>query len=137
LEITATIYYQSVPAKGLEEMFSETSPEIDLFKTMYQNADRSPVLVKEATLEVEEILSGVNDQQAVAKFVKVIRLSGNEVLVRSTARHDVALFDLNGKQLKAWKGKLGDYKIELPKEKGMYLLRFMNGEGEVQVEKVL
>jgi hypothetical protein len=45
LKIRAKVFYQSVPPKWVDEMFAMSSPEINKFKTMYQNADHSPVLV--------------------------------------------------------------------------------------------
>jgi hypothetical protein len=36
----ARIFYQAVPPRWLEEMFTMSSPEIDAFKNMYQAADR-------------------------------------------------------------------------------------------------
>ena len=39
------IHYQSLPPHWMEEMFGESTPEIDLFKGMYDDRDPKPVLV--------------------------------------------------------------------------------------------
>ncbi len=49
INITAKVWYQSVPPRFLQEMFTHTSPEIDLFQGMFEAADNTPVLVRSAT----------------------------------------------------------------------------------------
>ena len=50
-KITAIVkvYYQTVSAKWLEEMFALSSPEIDQWKSIYNNSIRQPVLIASAT----------------------------------------------------------------------------------------
>jgi hypothetical protein len=52
LEVTAKVHYQTVNNKWLEELFAHNSNEIDAFKAMYENADRTPVLVAFENLQV-------------------------------------------------------------------------------------
>ncbi|MEY3248078.1 MAG: hypothetical protein RL742_121 [Bacteroidota bacterium] len=47
----AKVWYQSLPPKWLAPMFEFSSPEIDSFRLMFNQADKSPVLIAEATLE--------------------------------------------------------------------------------------
>lgn len=49
INITAKVWYQSVPPRFLQDMFTYTSPAIDLFQGMFQTADNTPVLVRSAT----------------------------------------------------------------------------------------
>lgn len=49
VNITAKVWYQSAPARTMQEMFAHSSPEIDRFKTMFLAADNSPVLVSSAS----------------------------------------------------------------------------------------
>ncbi len=51
VHISARIYYQSLPPKWMEEIFSVSTPEIDLFKSMYDEADQSPVLIAEEIID--------------------------------------------------------------------------------------
>lgn len=48
INITAKVWYQSAPPRFMQDMFTQTSPEIDLFKNMFQAADHTPVLVQSA-----------------------------------------------------------------------------------------
>jgi hypothetical protein len=50
LQIAARVWYQTAPPRWMEEMFALNSAEIDSFRTMYNQADKDPVLVAEKTL---------------------------------------------------------------------------------------
>jgi hypothetical protein len=45
INITAKVYYQTINDKWLEHMFSYNSEEIDLFRSIYDEANKTPVLV--------------------------------------------------------------------------------------------
>lgn len=47
----AKVWYQSLPPKWLAPMFEFSSPEIDSFRVLFDQADKSPVLIAEAILE--------------------------------------------------------------------------------------
>jgi hypothetical protein len=49
IHITAQVWYQSAPPRFMQEMFLHSSPEIDLFKGMFQAADKAPVAVRSST----------------------------------------------------------------------------------------
>lgn len=46
ITIHAKVWYQSAPPRWMEEMFSFNSAEIDTFRTMFEQADGTPVLVR-------------------------------------------------------------------------------------------
>lgn len=48
INIAALVWYQSVPPRAVADMFTHTSPEINLFQGLYNNADKAPVLVRSA-----------------------------------------------------------------------------------------
>jgi len=48
--VKAKVWYQTMPYKWLQSMFSHSSAEIDLFKSMYEDADKHPLLVSEKVL---------------------------------------------------------------------------------------
>lgn len=52
IEIVAKVYYQTINQKWLNEMFSHTSNEINIFKSFYNNSNKSPVLVGQKTLTI-------------------------------------------------------------------------------------
>ncbi|MBK7383826.1 MAG: T9SS type A sorting domain-containing protein [Flavobacteriales bacterium] len=50
IRIEARVWYQSAPPRWMEEMFDHNTPAIDTFRTLFQAADGTPVLVKETVL---------------------------------------------------------------------------------------
>lgn len=46
----ASVWYQSLPPRWMEEMFAESSDAIDSFKAMYQNVDPDPELIANVVL---------------------------------------------------------------------------------------
>ncbi len=56
---SASVYYQTLPPRFTREMFAYNTPEIDAFRTMYDNADKLPTLVATDTLEQLSIITGI------------------------------------------------------------------------------
>lgn len=59
LNVSAKLHYQTANDKWLSEMFSYSSSRIDTFKAMYENADRTPIVVDEASLL--SVVEGIQD----------------------------------------------------------------------------
>ncbi len=137
LQVTANVIYQPTPPKWMDEMFSETSPEIETFRSMFAAADRAPVLVRSAALTVEALPSDVK-HQALERFVNLYpTLSSNgRLFVESTKSHAVQVFDLKGRQVEHFPKKTGNYELWI-REKGVYIVRFRSLDGQVQTERVL
>jgi hypothetical protein len=121
----------------MDEMFSVTTPEIETFRTMFDAADREPVLVRSVQMTVDALPSSTKQQQR-APFVKLYpTLSSNgRLFVESTKIHEVQVFDLSGRPVEQLPRKSGNYELWL-REKGVYLVRFRSVDGRVQVERVV
>lgn len=50
LNVSARVYYQAAPRRWMDEMFSFSSPDIDLFKNLFNAADHTPSLVAEVLM---------------------------------------------------------------------------------------
>ncbi len=137
LHVKATVLYQSAPPKWMAEMFAETTPEIEEFRTMFDGADKTPVLIKEKTLEVELFKVGISEQLAQSEFVKLHRISNKEISIDAEEAHEFIIYDTNGRLISKGNRFAGDYVLELPNSVGMYFIRFLNKNGGVQMEKVL
>ncbi len=59
VNITATVWYQTAPPRFMADMFTHTSPEIDLFQGMYDVADKAPVLVK--AVSITDLTTGLDN----------------------------------------------------------------------------
>lgn len=58
--VSATVYYQTLPSSFLTEMFSFSSPEIDSFQQYYATANHTPVFIaKDSLLGLQTI--GINN----------------------------------------------------------------------------
>lgn len=60
INIKSKVYYQSVPPKWVDNMFTYSTPEINAFETMYNAADQSPILVAQDSLNNVLIPLGVS-----------------------------------------------------------------------------
>jgi hypothetical protein len=114
LEIHATVWYQSVPPRSVNEMFSHSSPEIDLFKGMFQAADNSPVLVR--TDSLSDLSSGIDDLHELGLRVfpdpvrdGLLKITGIDARVLS-----IALYDVNGRKLAERTGNADRWTMRLP-----------------------
>jgi hypothetical protein len=61
LKIRAKMYYQSIPPKWVDQLFSMSAPEIDQFEAMYQSADQRPFLMVADSLTNVGLTTGIND----------------------------------------------------------------------------
>lgn len=59
ITIHARVWYQSAPRRWMEEMFDYNSAEIDSFRTMYDEADGTPVLVRQT--ETTDMSMAIDD----------------------------------------------------------------------------
>ena len=129
----AHVYYQSLPPRWLAPMFEESTPEIDAFRTMYEQADRSPVLIASVSIDsilVPTLVGTSNPAIAVAVNVYPNPTADGWVNVELPAGaklESVRIIDLNGRLL----GTAKDLKFELPKTTGTYLLEIRTSVGVV------
>ena len=140
LKVTTKVFYQSVPPKWLDEMFVLSSPEIDTFRTMYANADKTPFLVAIDSLNLT--ITGIKQQNlessvvvypSVSKSGEFTLLTNSEVKVEK-----VEIFDANGKiivtQLQNEESVKANFVIT--GKSGNYYIRIVTNKG-VTIKKVL
>jgi hypothetical protein len=80
ITVHANVFYQSVPPKWLEEMFMLNSPQIDTFRTMFNNADQTPLLIASDSLVNIDLAVGNNPGRE------------NDLEVYPTISHDGKVF---------------------------------------------
>ncbi|MEZ4957317.1 MAG: T9SS type A sorting domain-containing protein [Saprospiraceae bacterium] len=137
LEITAKVYYQSTPPKWMKEMFDETTPEIETFRTMFDEADRSPILVKTASIFAEAI-SNSQEVLATDRFVNIypVPTTDGKLTVQSNRLHQTRVYSVSGQLVQVTGKQSGQYAIQL-KSKGIFILKFTDQKGRVQVERII
>jgi hypothetical protein len=96
-----------------------------------------PVLVKSAQMMVDALPSAVgqHQQQAFVKLYPTLSTNGR-ISVQSSQQHEVRVYDLHGRQVEFFAKKSGNYELWL-REKGVYIVRFKNRQGQVQAERVV
>ena len=123
LHIHARVWYQSSPPKWMEEMFAYNSAEIDTFKTYYQQADNSPVLVREDTLS--DLSNGIDDLEelGVRIFPNPLHDGLLTVLGLDARVIGVEVFDMAGKLI-ARRGTdtQRQWRLRLPPEAATYIV---------------
>ena len=137
LHVSAKVFYQPLPPKWMDEMFGETTPEIETFRSMFNAADRMPMLVKASELLVDPLPSSVKDRRG-EPFVKIYPnpTSDGRLFVQSSSEHELRVFDLKGQIVAFYPQKMGNYELQLP-GRGVFLTQYKNRNGQVQVERVV
>ena len=134
LEVIASVYYQSLPPKWMQEMFGESTPEIDLFKSMFDSADQSPVLIASDTISDLFVMSVGTSQPTIADQIqlypnpsldqKVFLELPDNLKVRA-----VKIFTVDGKLVHSY-SSLPEY-FELPEANGVFIIQLDTEEGIV------
>lgn len=140
LTVYVSVFYQSVPPSWLDEMSTFSSPEIDSFLVMYNNADRSPVLIGGDTISGLIISTGIPhaDKGGIRVFPNPsingkIVIKTENLLIKS-----IKLYDTGGSEIKISIGKqnFNTFGIQLPEKEGIYFLKIMTDSGDF-VKKVV
>lgn len=138
LTVTARVWYQSLPPKFVRPMFEWSSPEIDSFRVMFENADQSPVLVAEQTLD-SVFVSPVSVRPAPAKPVRIYPSVSADGRLRIEAPESmpvtrVQVWDAAGRLWLDLPGPRAE--LQLPERKGLYFVAVSTRAGR-KVEKVV
>ena len=136
IKVNARLYYQSVPPKWLDEMFTYNSSHIDTFRNMYNAADKTPVLVAaDSTTDVLTALASYSE-----KSIKVgptishdgiisVEVPNQDQIIRMEA------FDASGKKyfLKKINQAGNRTQFQLPEATGVFIIRVTTRLGSKSV----
>ncbi|HRD80172.1 MAG TPA: T9SS type A sorting domain-containing protein [Saprospiraceae bacterium] len=127
----ATVYYQSLPPKWMEEIFADSTPEIETFRTMFNNADRSPVAVSLAqtgNVYVDGVTAARESalQQAIRVFPNPAPDGKCQVLADGLNVLGIRVFDAKGRWLKSLPA--GTTEVSLS-GRGVFLLEIRTDKG--------
>ncbi|NPD83449.1 T9SS type A sorting domain-containing protein [Lentimicrobium sp. L6] len=135
LKVTAKVYYQTVGSKWLEDMFNESSEDIDLFEGMYEASDKSPVLM--GTKEIISLETTINKLENLPKFYP--NPSQGYVFIENNQNWEqIDIYHSNGQfisNIQLTNQEL--VKLELPQENGVYMIQLNNKEGHSEIFKIL
>lgn len=138
--VYAYIYYQPLPPGFLAEMFAESTPEIDLFESMYNAADKEPFLVAEDSLINVALGAHIPDYDDLIKVGPNPTVDGNVIVFLPESDNSIKmnLYEANGKFIKAISCGENDTqcKVQLPAAKGNYILSILY-KGKYFVRKLI
>ncbi len=97
LTATAKMFYQSTPPKWMKEMFDETTPEIETFRTMFAKADRTPFLMKEASVDIDLMVA--NEALEIVNDIHIYSNQIGYLQIELAQKARLTLFDANGRLL--------------------------------------
>jgi hypothetical protein len=89
LTVRAEVYYQSLPPKWLDGLWTTSTPEVTRFANYYQNADASPVLMRAAQSNIQAFV-GIEESNAVV----LLRWNGHQLIPTHQGR--VAVYNSQG-----------------------------------------
>jgi hypothetical protein len=118
VSITAEVHYQSIPPRWLDEMFADSTPEIESFEAMYNAADKSPVLMRAADIT---LLEYVGIGQGNAALSSVVRAVGSRLWCEVPHTSTISIYSSNGQLLHREKKVTGSRYIS-PNSLGMVLV---------------
>lgn len=132
VRISAKVWYQSVPPYWLEEMRELQADEISHFTSMYDAADKMPVLIAEATAQnVELPLRVQRNAQQKPLFFPNPGLRNSPLMVQFNAGIDrVEAWSLDGRKVPVTlipSGLNGQWRIEGLDQAGVYFIRVHSG----------
>lgn len=135
LTIGVEIYYQSIPPIWLDEIFTIDTPEISNFENMYESADKSPVLMKSALIDVDEYV-GMREMNK-ENFIRLYRNLNGEYTVNAEASSKMEIYNISGQKLLEKKLSRGVSELPLLVATGGYLVLFTSDKGGTQIEKII
>ena len=139
IHVSVKMFYQALPPKWMAPMFDESTPEIEVFREMYMNADLSPVLMNSQFLDNIFVSPVSNEEVEQARF-KVFpnpTYNGQLFIQQEGASNvnTVKIYDQSGKLLQVIKDRSIN-ELELPSQKGLYILEFIS-EKDIFRKKVI
>lgn len=138
VQVKAAVHYQTMPPRYFTEMFSFHSPEIDTFRSMYDQADRSPVLISQKTLSGISVPTGIENTQGDNISLYPIPATEGKITVESPSPiQAIEVYDIEGKLLKQLRFHSNERKqtLFLPPTHQLYLIRILSNS-RWQVRKV-
>lgn len=130
IDVKTKVFYQSVPPKWLDEMFTMNSAPINRFRTMYNNADNSPILIAADSLLNVNLSVGVSNFSSLDNNVTVFptKTIDGKIYISAgygTLINSVEILNSNGKLVSKILNTSfkSDLSIDLPYSSGVYFIR--------------
>lgn len=122
--VYAYVYYQVLPPRFLDEMFSFSSAAIDTFRVMFEAADKSPVLVASDSLFNINLGTVIPDYDELISIYPDPTSDGNITisLPSEFENPEIVVYNSLGQRVYQQKNNSSELQIQLPQQKGNYLV---------------
>lgn len=130
LDIIVNFHYQSLPPKWMEEMFGESSTEINFFKALYDAADQSTVVVARDSILGLQINTVDVDHIAFEELLIYPNPTyNNQIWIKNESFNikTIALFNAQGQLIDQWDNN--PQTLTLPDVPGIYFLKVNTEQG--------
>ena len=137
IQVSARVWYQVAPPRWMEEMFMVSTPEIDAFEAMYEAADGTPVLVKEA--ETTDLSVAIDDLKELGVSIHPNPISDGMLSIEGLSERItlIEVFDVRGALIERHAPRgVSRWQMQLPKRSATYMVIITTTEG-VFVERVV
>ena len=139
VNVYTKVFYQSVPPGWLQEMFSYSTELIDTFKSMYQSADKTPVMCvsKELlNLQLPSSIENANNSNSISVFPSPT--TSGLITIKGIGIVSFEIYSSDGKLISTGNGKNSNLisDLMLPYEKGIYYIKVLSSTG-TNIFKVL
>jgi nitrate reductase cytochrome c-type subunit len=135
LNVHAAVYYQSVPPGWTESFASVTTEEVATFNSMFSTTDQTPVLMKEATVEVAAYI-GINANTH-NTFASIRNSGPNQLTIAAAESMSLTIYDVKGNLIDEKKYAQGKHTYTHQLAKGMYMCIMRSASGIEKVEKII
>jgi hypothetical protein len=132
LNVSSSLYYQTIPHKWLDEMFAFSSPEITSFQSMFNAADHSPLLV--AQIKDGNLWLDLNEVPMIVPALVYPNpsISGTFYIQNISEVNEVSVYSLSGAMVLQNKNT---NTFTLPR-RGTYIVRVKYGDKDF-IEKII
>ncbi len=141
VNVFAKVYYQSVPAYWMSEMFNFSSPEISAWQNYYNASNKTPIYVSGDSIQninVTTFVKNKNLENFISIFPNPSFESNTSISFHSVLVERIEVFETSGKLVYANDSRLfpGVYPLVLGTKKGTYFIKIKTNNG-VLIKKVL
>lgn len=118
LSVHVAAYYQSIHPSWLAELLADDTPEIQTFSAMLDATDKTPILMKQLSIDVPAIV-GVRENRS-ANF-KVVAMKGGLLQCNTLMDGELKIYDSTGKFVDSYPLKAGKSQITHTLSLGAYI----------------
>ncbi len=135
VNISASVYYQTIPPSWVTEMFSHNSAQIDTFRNMFNNAPKAPLLVARDTLQnilINTSIQSLNAPASVDIYPTITQSGKISVRGHHLKNGEIKVYNAQGQMVYFIKFKEEEsILIQLPELNGVYFINVSSSQFNV------